>query len=467
MFRLYLTFQNPNFGSDDAYFNARIIETITETKTPFLYDELSYGGREFLFPQLFHYILSVFSFIPYFMKIIPEIFITSLTMLTYLIAKKLTKDEVVALITALLMSFSPALINTTLNQVSIYTIALPVMFLMFWALLDLNAKHVFSVFVVGSFVLPLLHPISFLFALALLFYLILSISESVKLDSLTKEAGIFSFFLIILINFIIYKKAFLSYGVNIIWQNIPIQLLIEQFQIPSVGDAMYLIGFIPLVLGSLGIFFGFSKEKKKESILLVSPLLTVLLLLLLGMININIGLLFLSVILILMASLSIEKIIKYVEITKLHKLKHLFIALGILVIVVLVVIPAFFSTTTIITPFEASTLEFLKTTTPEDTTIIAPVSQGHLITYLAKRKNVADTNFILAPNAEQRLTEIKTAYTTISESKALEIFRRYDVDYIFLSRQAQNQYNIRRPIYLDDGTCFKQKRSTVYEIVCK
>jgi len=466
LFRLYLAFSQQYFDSDQAYFNSRIIEHIISEKTPLSYDALSYGGRELIYPQLFHYLLALFSFIPHFTKILPEIFITSLSLIAYFIAKKLTKDPLAALITALLVSFSPALIHNTLNQVSIYTLAIPVFYLMLFYLMDMKSGTRLYVFIALSFILPLLHPIAFLFAFSALFYLILSFSESLEVEKLTKESILFSFFLAFLIGFIVFKKAFLLYGINIIWQNIPPQLLAEHFITPNILNSLYLIGLIPLILGSLGIFYGYFKQKDKNIILLTSTILPIIMLLLLKMIDLSTGLLFFSVSLTLISSIWISRIIKHITLTKAHKLKNYFIILGILVILFIIIIPSFFSTTEIITPFEISNLDYISLNSPAGTTILAPLSQGNIITYFTGRKNIADSNFILSPNTEQRLHDIKTAYTTISESKALEIFHKYHVTYIFLSKEAQRVYNIRRPAYLENEKCFIQRKSTVYEIRC-
>jgi len=465
-FRLYLAFSSPYFDSDLAYFNARIIENIIETNKPFSFDPLSYGSRELIHPQLFHYLMSFFSSIPEFMKVLPELFILPLTIIAYFIAKKITRDPLASLITALLVSFSPALLFNTSNQVSVYTLAIPLFYLMLFCLMDIKAGKNLYIFIAASFLLPLIHPISFLFACSILFYLILSGSESLEVESNTKEAVLFSFFLILLINFILFKKAFLLYGLSIIQQNIPPQLLAQHFLPPNIFNSLYLIGLIPLILGSIGVFQGVFKQKDKNIILLTSTLLTIMLLLLLKFIDLSTGLLFFSISLTLIASVAISRIIKYLEITRIHRIKNLMIALGIFLIIAIIIIPAFFSTSKIITPFEISTLQSLARDAAPGATILAPVSQGHLVAYFTQRKNVADSNFILAPSPEQRLQDIKIAYTTISASKALEIFHKYNIQYLFVSKEAQRVYGVSRPSYLDDETCFKQRKSTVYEVKC-
>ena len=93
IFRLIFVFQTDTFNSDSAYFHLRHTESILENKLPITYDRLSYGGRIFIYPPIFHYILAFFSiFIPFnlVLKIIPEILISTLPLLVYLISKKVS-----------------------------------------------------------------------------------------------------------------------------------------------------------------------------------------------------------------------------------------------------------------------------------------------------------------------------------------------------------------------------------------
>ena len=59
--RLSIAFQTPYFSDDGSYLALRQIDEITSTGTPLYHDPLSYGGRLFIFPPLFHYILAVFN----------------------------------------------------------------------------------------------------------------------------------------------------------------------------------------------------------------------------------------------------------------------------------------------------------------------------------------------------------------------------------------------------------------------
>ena len=93
-FRLYFAFQTNNF-TYDAYFDFRQIQSIASSGSPIFQDPLSFGGRFFLFSPIFHYILAFFQLIfktQLILKIIPNIFASSLVFIVYAISKKLTNN---------------------------------------------------------------------------------------------------------------------------------------------------------------------------------------------------------------------------------------------------------------------------------------------------------------------------------------------------------------------------------------
>ena len=108
--RLFFIFQSPTFSDDSAYMTQRYTENIVETGESLKYDPLSYGGRNVIYSPIFDYILWFFGlFIPLSLvfKIIPQLFISSLVIIVYLIAKEVKSNEVLALIAALLSGFIP------------------------------------------------------------------------------------------------------------------------------------------------------------------------------------------------------------------------------------------------------------------------------------------------------------------------------------------------------------------------
>ena len=320
IFRLYFAFQTNNFSSDDAYFNIRHADYIKENLNPMYYDELSYGGRHVVYPFLYHYLIALLSFVPVLLKIMPEIFLSAFIFVVYLLAKEITKSESASLASAFMSAFIPIYIYKTLNQLSIYSLVLPATFFMLYCLLKVKSRNYLIYFIILSFILPLLHPLAFLFVLASFFYIILSIAEDVELSKLEKEAIIFSCFLIILIEFIIFKKAFLEYGFNLVWQNIPHQLLPEYFKRINLLEVVYRTGILPIILGSVAVYQGII-EKRKPVLLLSSFILITALLLTASLLDFNTGIMLLSIIAAILSALSISRFFSYFKILRFYRLK--------------------------------------------------------------------------------------------------------------------------------------------------
>ena len=465
IFRFYFTFSNENFSSDDSYFHLRLVNHILDKKIPLMNDDLSYSGNKIIYPQFFHYLIALFFFIPSYTKIITVLLIISLVVIVYLIAKKITKDKNAALITAFLASFIPIEIKTNLNQVSIYAFIIPLILLMFLALINLDNKKYFNLFLVLSFILPLVHPTSLIFILSLFFYIILANTESINISKAKKEAIFFAFFLILLIDFLIYRNVFLQHGLKIIWQNIPNNLFNEYFKDLNVLEVLYLTGILPIILGSLGIYFGL-KRKNNQIALIASAILAVFLLISLKLLNLSTGVLFLSIFLTITSSLTISKFNEYLDLTKFRKFKTLFNIIFILLILTLTLVPSYFVAKSLPNyNKEIEAFTWIKENTPNDSVILAPLELGNILTYTSERKNVADNNFLLAPNPEERITDINIAYQTFSKIEAFDVIKKYKINYILFDDYVKKKYNIERLLYIDDK-CFKEVRNDIYKVTC-
>ncbi|MBI2148043.1 hypothetical protein HYU23_00020 [Candidatus Woesearchaeota archaeon] len=157
-FRLYFAFQTNHFNTDGAYFHLRHIQYFLEEKSPLTYDNLSYGGREVLYPPLFHVIMAFLSFGSIILlKLIPEIFISLTIFIVYGISKYISDDPYVPIFSAVLSSFFPILFGETLNNLSVYTLVVPLLLVMIYSLLRLDEKFYLWLFIICSFLLPLLH----------------------------------------------------------------------------------------------------------------------------------------------------------------------------------------------------------------------------------------------------------------------------------------------------------------------
>ncbi len=466
-FRLYFAFSIDSFNSDESYFHYRLINYIIENKLPIFYDGLSYGGHNLFYPQLFHIIMALFSFIPYFLKIIPAILDSSLVIVVYLVAKKITNDKISSLLSAFLAAFIPIGIKNSVNQISIYSLLIPLILLTYLCLINLEQKKYFNLYLILSFLLPLIHPSSFLFIFSLLFYLILANTESLFISRYKKEAIVFSFFLILLINFLVYKNLFLQYGIDVIWQNIPNSLFSTYFKDLNILEIIYLIGFLPIILGALGIFFGLFREKNDSVIILTAAILATLFLISIKILTLQLGVLFLSIFLTIVSSLTISKIYNYLSLTKFSHLKEYTTLILIILITTLSFIPSYFIASSLPDyDYQVNSFKWLKENTEKDSTILAPYEIGNILTAVAERKNIMDDNFLSAKNSEERFDDIAIAYNTFSKIKALESLRKYNTTYIYLDDYVKNKYNLTKIRYVDDEKCFEEIKNDVYKIIC-
>jgi len=372
------------------------------------------------------------------------------------------------LFAAFISGFIPIFISNSLNNLSQYALLFPLLFYQLYCMLNLKT-HI-GRFILLAFLLPLLHPFSFILSIAMIFYTILLNLEGMKVIKLQKESILFYILISILVNLILFKKAFFSSGLLAVWQNLPIDLLAQHFTNINVLALVYNIGFMPLILGITGILIGLFKEKQKPAYLLSAMILATFVLLFLRLISIQLGMMFLGLLLALISALSIEKLISYLNMTKFIKYKQHIFFLGIILIVLTMIVPSYFNAQNVIDNTlsyqEVQALNWIKDNTHENSTILASIEEGSYITGIAKRKNVADTNFMLAPD---RYTETKEMLITESQVKALQLMDKYDVDYIYLSQRTQKEKEIKHLKYINKKcfhTVFKNEKTTIFKVLC-
>lgn len=473
-FRLSFALTTENLSSDFSYFHLRNLENFVNNGQ-IGYDDLSYGGREIVYPSSFYYFLGFFAnFMPVdlALKIIPEIFISLLPIIIFLIVKIITKNSYVSLFCSLLAGFIPIVLQKTLNQGSIYSIALPIIFLMFYLFLFLiyTNRNVY-LFLIFSFVLAFIHPISFIFVLALLFYSILLISESMSIRGIKREAILFSIAVIVIIQFVIFNKAFLEYGLNFIYGNSPKGL--SSFGVASLTDTISYIGIIPIIFGSIGIYIGMFRYRKNSVFLFTGLILGILLLLSLGLIDYYISIIFIALSFCILTGVALKQFLSHLEIAKFSNYKIFFI-LGLIVLGLLSIYPAFDASYTVvdrtITDGEIGIIQRMSGGVDDYSPILADIEEGHYITYFSNRKNVADMYFLLAPNAEERLADIELVYNSWNGDIVLNTLQKYGVRYIYLSERTKLKYNIQDLRYVKNGKCFTKveeyKGNKIYQVEC-
>lgn len=475
--RLYFAFQTPYF-SEDAYFNIRQAEHIRETGLPLFNDDLSYSGRDFLFQPFFHYILAFFNlFMPLSLvcKLLPNIFASCLIFIVYLIAKEITKSKGAALFSSFISGFIPIFFAETVNSVSVFSLVIPLMFFLIYLLIKVNNnKKYIGYFIASIFVLALMHSSAILLIIGLLLYLLLIRMEHLKQRRSELELIIFSTILVIWLNFIIYKNAFLVHGSSLVWQNIPKELLGQYFSQLNILNALFYIGIIPLVSGIYIIYKYIFKKKNRKIYLLTGFALSGLFLLWFKLIPLKTGLIFFGIIFVLLFSKFYSDFVLFIDKTKFSKYKMVFIAVIFLVFIFNSVIPTISYTNSVIkeTPSknEIDSFLWLKNNSDEKDVILASLDEGYLINTIAERKNVIDKNFLLIKDAEQRLEDVRKIYTTHYETEAIPLLNKYNIKYILLSRRSMNYYDIADLSYSTDEKCFElvyDKEVKIYKSLCR
>jgi asparagine N-glycosylation enzyme membrane subunit Stt3 len=473
--RLLIAFQTEEFNPE-AYFNLRQVEHITEKGYPLYDDDLSYSGRTFLFTPLFHYLLAFFNlFFPLMLvgKIIPNIFASLLVVITYFLARYATGNKKVALITAFFSGFIPVFFTSTINNVSVYTLAVPLIFtVIFFFLKTVKRTESAGWFLVFFILLVLTHSAAIILIISFMIYLILTKIESFKTNKREVEMTLFATFLTAWFFLIVYKKALLKHGTLVIWQNIPSSLLSSSFSQLTFFETIFFIGIIPLLLGVISVYTAFFVKKKKSSFVTISFAIVIFLLLWLRLIGLIPGLILLGVVLVLLSATSLNFIEKALSNTKISFLKNAVLIL-ILLLFIGITIPSIGSainrSADVPSAGELNALEWLKENTNESSIVAASIDEGFLISGVAERKNIMDKNFLLIPSINQRYNDLNTIFTTRFETEAVRKLNEYDVDYVFFSERAKGFYDAEKLFYVDDEDCFDlvyDKSVKIYEVSC-
>src|SRR3989344_63985 len=470
VFRISFVVKTDNLSSDFSYFHLRNLENFINNGE-LKYDDLSYSGREIVYPMFFYYFIGFFTNFmsaSLALKFIPEILISFLPIIIFFIVKLIVKNSYIALFCSLISGFIPVVLQRTLNQGSIYSLALPIIFFMFYLFLYLiyNKKNVY-LFLIFSFILALVHPIAFIFVLALIFYTILLISESMSLKGIKREAILFSIFVITIVQFIVFNKAFLEYGLNFIYGNTPKELLSFAF------TSLTYIGIIPIIFGSIGIYIGIFRYRKNSVYLFSSLILGILLLLVLNLIDYYIAMTFVALSFCVLTGVALKQFLSYLEFTKFSNYKIFFI-ISLIVLGVFSIYPVFGVAYNVIdktiTNEEIDVIQRIGGRIDDNSTVLADIEEGHYINYFANSKNVADTYFLMAPNVEERLSDIKSVYNSWNGNMVLDTLKKYRVRYIYLSERTKLKYNLQELRYAKDGKCFTQveqyKGNKFYQVEC-
>ena len=286
------------------------------------------------------------------------------------------------------------------------------------------------------------------------------------------ELILFSTFLILWSLFIAFKNPLLVHGTSVIWQNIPRSILSQYFSQVNLLEAIYQIGVMPFIFGLYALYKYTFREKNKKIYFLVSFTITIFILLWLRLIQLNVGLMLVGVTLVLLLSKSYAMFALYLNKTKAHKIKNILLSFLVIIIIITSIVPSFsYALKNIkensVPAEEIMALEWLKNNSGKNDVVLGTIEEGYLITAVAERKNVADKNFLLIRDAEQRAGDIDIIYNTLYETGAIRLLNKYDVKYIIFSDIAKRYYNIENLSYITPY-CFElvYEEPKIYKLLC-
>lgn len=474
--RLFISLQTPYFSDDESYYVLRQVDNLRSTGRVFFYDELSYGGRNTIMLPGYYAILTFFNFLMpqyYGLKIIVNLFASSLVIVIFYLSKQITKNNKVSLLAALSAGFMPIYFQKTVNSLSPLCFTIPVAFFLLYLMLKMqkDEKKIPLYFITLLTIFIFTSAEALLFVAALVVYIFMLRLENMKETKIQFEILIFSLFLSLWLYLILFKDILLKYQLNIFKSNIPAQIITRYFIDLNPLEMIYLVGIIPVLSGLYIIYRYLFKEKSPSMYLMLSFAITVGSLLFLKILAFEIGMIYLGVILIVLFAHSLKDLFNYIKKTKFRYIS--FVSLIFLVLILLTqMIPSFYygqeKIKDIPSEDQILALEWIKETSAEDATVLGTVGEGHLITYFSKRKNVMDSNFMLVTDTTTQYGQIQTIFQTKFYIAASRLLSQHDINYIFLSEKGKEEFGISDLEYGSE-ICFRKNEFgsvLVYEYIC-
>ncbi len=474
--RFYLSFQVQYLQGDESYLRLRQVAQVKETLRPLHYDDLSFSGRTREGSWLFAYVLAGLSLLfgAYFGKIIPNISALFLPLIAYFIMDRLTKNSYISLLVAFISGFIPVFFVSSVNALTIYALVIPLMAFLIYSYLRVTEKRWLYIYIVALAFYSFLHATVILFILGLLFYLLLMKLENLDIQREEIEITLFSIFLVLWSQFLIYKNLLLHHGLSIIWQNIPKQILTSYFSDITILQVILWVGIIPFLYGLIIIWKYIFKRKNKEVYFLIGFTLSTGFLLWIKLIELRPGLMFFGMLLSLLFGIYYKFFIGYLLHTRIAHLLPIFKTTIVISFILTSVVPSLILAQKTIgdstIKAELDALEWLKNNSESNAIILGSIEEGNLINYAADRKNVIDSDFLSIQNSDVILNDVKTIYTSPYETAAIELLNKYKVDYLLVSPITRKAFQIQDPYWAENKKCFamtyNKNNIQIYKPVC-
>jgi hypothetical protein len=464
-----------------AYFQVRQTENILTDAIPISYDELSYGGRHLTINPIYSYILAIFSRvlgIENALKVIPNLFASLLVAVMFLISFEFTKSKAISVLTAFTAGFIPVFFAYTVNNVSIYTLMIPLSFLASYLFIKAHdsQKNRRMFFIVTMFMI-FLHPSSWIWLFGFAVYFIICWVEHIKIANWVIESFIAIFFFALVWTTITFRKALSFHGISILWQNIPIAIRATSFTQFNFFMAISLVGIIPFAAAFWVMYKQGYKARNKKIIFMVAQMTSAFLLLWLTFVSFFVGLMFFAVSLLSLFPLFYKSFLEYVKKTKFANYDKFVWAGAILLLVLTSAVPSLVFTALEvrdgITSEMVDAAEFIKENTAPDATIISSLYDSQFIMSHSKRKTFMDDVFLLAPAPDVRFDAVENIYSTSFGTVVLGIIAEYELENVYIlhdSSRLEEYWNFELT-FTKDRECFMPvffaDPITIYKVECE
>jgi len=408
------SFPTNAFGEPDTYFHMRMTEQFIQEKGVPYYDELSLQGRFYHYATFFHAMNASFSILSglkpfYSVRILPVIFGLIGVLLAFVFARKIFKDDKIALFAAFFLATMIFHMFRSSGDARPDGLAL----LLVAAIIYLvYSKRFLAAAFLGSAQI-LLHPLSSMYLI--LFLIVWAFVFKFK----RKEFSFIKVFLIIELMVLIFLLWLMNSPYPISLYVSAVSMESSEMQKPLMLEFFYFfnIAWIFLMIGLVNI--------RKYFFLVLWFVFSFLYV----MVGVRLGL-FVAFPVAIISALGFHWIEGKVKEYK----KILYVLLLILSAMTL-----FYWAQPgggLLNQKEVASLNWMKEFTAKDANIMSIWDRGHPITYYTQRKVVIDGYFEFAPRLEERNNSMKTLISTSDCRKIAKETKKFNINYFFAPNSA-------------------------------
>lgn len=289
--------------SYDAYHTLHLVQHIADTGMPLYSTDSAWGGARYTYMPLFYYLLAFSTILlpdKFALLIFPNIFMSAVPLLVYMIATQVSRDERPALIAALASVFVPLAYSETVVSAHPITLALPLLLLTYYYFLRLGRSPKDQLpFLVTVVALTLTHPISLVLIPAMALSVLLIRIQRTRFSHAMAEAALFTTVLMIWASLVFYKTALTAHGWGALWAGTAV---------PAGGIAAIAaaIGVVPLLLGAWASYEYLRQERSGAVHVVFAAALAVAALTAVRLLPLDIGLLVLGTFLCVLVAPAME-----------------------------------------------------------------------------------------------------------------------------------------------------------------